>query len=192
MNYIELFERHSIISKIPLKNGAKELPTSVKAQVILMKVQYSELISDFEKNSQAALKELKDSSYPEFDALASKIEHMKDIDNRLLKFKEYKKDSTEPKPVKPSSEEISEADTIRKSEKEFEDMSAKLTKEFMETRTKLLEDEVSTTTPIKTLTKEEFAAIIDVVGDTEVVFPSGVKLQAEYFIEAVATFFVKS
>ena len=104
MNYIELFDKHAIISKLPLKVGNKELTSSMKAKVLLMKVQYNGIIESFEKEMQEALSELK-KDYPEFDKQAADIEKMRHIDEKLKAYKEYIGDK-EGKPSKPSDEEL--------------------------------------------------------------------------------------
>ena len=49
MNYIEVFNKHAIISKLPLKVGNRELRSCIKAKLFLLRVQYNNVIETFEK-----------------------------------------------------------------------------------------------------------------------------------------------
>ena len=186
MNYIELFDKHTIISKLPLKVGSKELTSSMKAKVLLMKVQYNCIIESFEKEMQEALNELK-KDYPEFDKQAADIEKMRHIDEKMKAYKEYKGEK-ESKPSKPSEEELKEAEKIRETETEFNNANKKLTKEYIDIRMEKLKEEVSLKE--KKFSFDEYTSIIELIGDTEVEI-NGQKLPAENFLSMIGSLFVE-
>jgi hypothetical protein len=88
MNYIEVFNKHAIISKLPLKVGNRELRSCIKAKLFLLRVQYNNVIETFEKEMQDVLKEIK-KDYPEFDSQASEIQKMYSINAKLKEYDEY-------------------------------------------------------------------------------------------------------
>lgn len=186
MNYIELFDKHAIISKLPLKVGSKELTSSMKAKVLLMKVQYNGIIESFEKEMQEALNELK-KDYPEFDKQAADIEKMRHVDEKMKAYKEYKGDKGS-KPSKPSEEELEEAEKIRETESEFNNVNKKLTKEYIDTRMEKLKEEVSLKE--KKFSFDEYTSIIELIGDSETEI-NGQKLPAENFLSMIGSLFVE-
>lgn len=186
MNYIEVFDKQAIISKLPLKVGSKEMESSMKAKVLLMRVQYNGIIQSFEKDMQEALMELK-KDYPDFDKQADDIEKMRHIDEKMKAYNEYTGEKDK-EPSKPSDDELKEADKIREFESEFEEVNKKLTKEYMDIRIEKLKENV--TLQEKKFTFDEYASIVDIIGDSEIEI-NGNKFDAENLLSIIGSLFVE-
>ena len=96
----EMFLKRLTLLNIPLSLEGKELPSELKAKIMLMRVAYDKAAKAFDDDMQQVLKEIKKEGY---DERAQKINHMKEIDGKEDATKEEKK----------------EADEIRKTEEDF-------------------------------------------------------------------------
>ena len=186
MNYIEVFNKHAIISKLPLRVGDRELRSCTKAKLFLLRVQYSNVIEAFEKEMQDVLKEIK-KDYPEFDSQASEIQKMYSINAKLKEYDEYDGEESK-RPEKPSDEDLKFAKEASKKEPEFKELNDKLTKEYIEARNQRLQDKAEFKE--KKFTEAEFAEIIEVIGDSDIEMEEGKNIKSEDFLSIVATLFI--
>lgn len=186
MNLQDVLNKRALISHVPLKIGNREMPDAIKAKVFLMRVQYNSIIDKFDKEMQDVLKEIK-KDYPEFDAQAADIEKMKSIDERLKAFKEYKGDKDK-NPAKPSEEEIKEADKIRETEKDFNQLNEKLTRQYIRARDEKIKEEVSIKE--RKFTIEEFSQVIGVIGSSPIEIEKK-EIPSEMFLYDIASLFVE-
>ena len=109
----EMFLKRLTLLNIPLSLEGKELPSELKAKIMLMRVAYDKAAKAFDDDMQQVLKEIKKEGY---DERAQKINHMKEIDGKEDATKEEKK----------------EADEIRKTEEDFNKETEELNKAYSE------------------------------------------------------------
>ena len=159
----EMFLKRLTLLNIPLSLEGKELPSELKAKIMLMRVAYDKAAKAFDDDMQQVLKEIKKEGY---DERAQKINHMKEIDGKEDATKEEKK----------------EADEIRKTEEDFN----KETEAYQE---KMKEE--CDMKPRK-FAFEGFAKIIELIGTDGAIkvkwnSPEALEIPKEEFISLIAT-----
>ena len=98
MTYEEILGKRNISSNIPLVYEGRELSREMKATVVLMKVSYDKVATEFDKDMQEVLKGLKKDG---FDDRSRDIQKMEEIDKR-----KEKNDNGEKDIVAPTDEEL--------------------------------------------------------------------------------------
>jgi len=185
MNYFDLLNRKAILGAIPLKIRDKELTSSMKASVLLMKVQYNQILEDLEKRMKTVLEDLK-KDYPNFDEQAKEIERKNDIERRFKAYNDYSGEADK-RPPAPSKEEMEEAKKIIETQASFNEDKKKIEDAYNEAYVKSLSEEVECKE--NKFTKEEFESIVDMIDDSEIEI-NGKKYKGEVFLSMIAELFV--
>lgn len=167
----EMFLKRLTLLNIPLSLEGKELPSELKAKIMLMRVAYDKAAKAFDDDMQQVLKEIKKEGY---DERAQNINRMKEIDGKEDATKEEKK----------------EADEIRKTEEDFNKETEELNKAYSEAYQQKLQED-SEMKP-KYLSFEGFTHIIDLIGTNGTIevkwnTPEPLKIPKEEFISLIAT-----
>lgn len=167
----EMFFKRLTLLNIPLSLEGKELPSELKAKIMLMRVAYDKAARAFDDDMQQVLKEIKKEGY---DERAQKINHMREIDGKEDATKEEKK----------------EADEIRKTEEDFNKETEELNKAYSEAYQQKLQED-SEMKP-KYLSFEGFTHITDLIGTNGTIevkwnTPEPLKIPKEEFIYFIAT-----
>ena len=167
----EMFLKRLTLLNIPLSLGDKELPSDLKAKIMLMRVSYDKGVKSFEDDMQQLVKEIKKEGY---DERAQNIKRMKEIDGKEDATKEEKK----------------EADEIRKTEEDFNKETEELNKAYSEAYQQKLQED-SEMKP-KYLSFEGFTHIIDLIGTNGTIevkwnTPEPLNIPKEEFISLIAT-----
>ncbi len=166
-----MFLKRLTLLNIPLSLEGKELPSELKAKIMLMRVAYDKAAKAFDDDMQQVLKEIKKEGY---DERAQKINRMKEIDGKEDATKEEKK----------------EADEIRKTEEDFNKETEELNKAYSEAYQEKMKEECDMK-PRK-FAFEGFAKIIELIGTDGAIkvkwdFPEALEIPKEEFISLIAT-----
>ena len=102
----EMFLKRLTLLNIPLSLEGKELPSELKAKIMLMRVAYDKAAKAFDDDMQQVIKEIKKEGY---DERAQKINHMKEIDGKEDATKEEKKEADFNKETEELNKAYSEA-----------------------------------------------------------------------------------
>ena len=167
----EMFLKRLTLLIITLSLEGKELPSELKAKIMLMRVAYDKAAKAFDDDMQQVLKEIKKEGY---DERAQKINHMKEIDGKEDATKEEKK----------------EADEIRKTEEDFNKETEELNKAYSEAYQEKMKEECDMK-PRK-FAFEGFAKIIELIGTDGAIkvkwnSPEALEIPKEEFISLIAT-----
>lgn len=167
----EMFLKRLTLLNIPLSLEGKELPSELKAKIMLMRVAYDKAAKAFDDDMQQVLKEIKKEGY---DERAQKINHMKEIDGKEDATKEEKK----------------EADEIRKTEEDFNKETEELNKAYSEAYQEKMKDECDMKP--RYFAFEGFTKIIELIGTDGAIkviwnSPEALEIPKEEFISLIAT-----
>ena len=157
MKNLELLNSYPIVMNIPLSYEGRELPSRLQAKLMLMRVGYDKAVSAFNEKIDEALNGFK----PEgFDNLVREIGRMESIEARQKAFEDWNGEGEGP--IKPSLDELNEAQKIR-SEK-MDEYKLK-TKDVWEKRCELNNQELDEecNACLRKLTEEEYASIVELV-----------------------------
>lgn len=167
----EMFLKRLTLLNIPLSLEGKELPSELKAKIMLMRVSYDKAAKAFDDDMQQVLKEIKKEGY---DERAQKINRMKEIDGKEDATKEEKK----------------EADEIRKTEADFNKETEELNKAYSEAYQEKMKEECDMKP--RYFAFEGFAKIIELIGTDGAIkvkwnSPEALEIPKEEFISLIAT-----
>lgn len=194
MTYNEVFEKSSIIKNLPIAFEGRVLPKGLPAKVVMVRVQYDNLIEAFEKEMQEkVLKELKKEG---FDERSQKFQEMEDIDKRKVAAETWKEGDVDSegkaveKPAMPSEEELKKADEIRKGKKDFDKELSELNDEYRHARIAKGAEEVDMKE--RKFTMDEFSELIEMIGQDEGnIKVNGTDIPKWAFINTIAAKFVE-
>lgn len=114
VTYEQALYNSRLVDALPLATEEKKLPAETAASVVMAQVAWATICKTFDENMAEALKQMKKDG---FDERAQEITKMEDIDKRVKAHAEW--DLKGEEPVKPSEDEIKEADKIRETSGAF-------------------------------------------------------------------------
>ena len=163
----------------------------MKATVVLMKVAYDKIASEFDKDMQEVLKGFKKEG---FDDRSKDMQRMNEIDKRKESFQSWKKGAKDENgndiqiPTAPTDEELKEAERIREGEEGFEEECKELEKSYQKAYSEKLKEEVKFTERMFSVSDlSEIIGMLGTDGDMEITI-NGVKnkIAKEAFISLIA------
>ena len=101
----EMFLKRLTLLNITLSLEGKELPSELKAKIMLMRVAYDKAAKAFDDDMQQVLKEIKKEGY---DERAQRINRMKEVDGKEDATKEEKKEAFQLANLTPKGQELFE------------------------------------------------------------------------------------
>lgn len=189
MNHIELMNKSVAIKNVPLMFEGRALSSKLQAKVVLIKVAYDKALMAFNEK----LREVYNGLKPEgFDELEAKVKKMEAVEAKDKAHKEWNGEGD--RPAEPTKEEKEEAAAIREKDlKTYEEQVKDLNGKFNEAYMQELKEDAAVKE--KTLTEDELAAIIEVIGtDGEMDFVNNegrkFKVNRCEFIDMIASAFV--
>lgn len=188
MKNIELMNKLVAIKNVPLTFEGRALPSKLQAKIVLIKVAYEKSVAAFNEKIREASGELK----PEgFDELEAKVAKMFAVEAKAKAHEEWNGEGE--KPEAPTQEEKDEAAAIREQDlKAYEEQKRDFVSKLNEAYAQELNEEAAVKE--KTLTEDELAEIIEVVGadgDMDLTGNDGMKHRVKRceFIELIASGF---
>lgn len=194
ITYREIFEKSSFIKNLPIAFEGRVLPKGMPAKVIMVRIQYDNLIEAFEKEmSGKVLEGLKKEGFSE---RCQKFQEMEDIDMRRAKAETWKEGDVDSegeaieKPSMPSEEELKKAEEIRKGKEDFDKECAELDEEYMQARKTRLSEEIDMKE--RKFTVDELSELIELIGlDEGTIKVNGRDVPKSIFINVIAAKFVE-
>lgn len=156
VTYEQALYNSRLVDALPLATEDKKLPAETAASVVMAQVAWATICKTFDDNMTEALKKMKKDG---FDERAQEITKMEDIDKRVKAHAEW--DLKGEEPVKPTEDEIKEADKIRETSGAFYAELAELNDVYLAARSKEFAKEVKDTPDA--FTRKELADIIDIL-----------------------------
>lgn len=190
MTYQDILLCNSLLSSIPFTIDGKNMAAGTVTGVLLCQVAYQNKVKECDEFMQEVLKKLKKEG---FDERNQRMQTMASTDKRMQEFNDWKegdKDSdgnVKPRPIKPTEEELKEADEIRKGKAAFDAELSELDKGYIAAYNEKMKEEVQMS---KKLTKdiyEDIVKFIGFIGDIEISGNNGqpLKVSREYFLRMV-------
>lgn len=156
VTYEQALYNSRLVDALPLATEEKKLPAETAASVVMAQVAWATICKTFDENMAEALKQMKKDG---FDERAQEITKMEDIDKRVKAHAEW--DLKGEEPVKPSEDEIKEADKIRETSGAFYAELTELNDVYLAARSKQFAKAVKDTPDA--FTRKELADIIDIL-----------------------------
>lgn len=179
MKNIELMNKLVAIKNVPLTFEGRALPSKLQAKIVLIKVAYEKAVAAFNEKMREVSGLMKPEGFDELEAKAKAHE-------------EWKGEGE--KPETPTQEEKDEAAAIREQDlKAYEELKKDFVSRLNEAYAQELNEEAAVKE--KTLTEDELAEIIEVVGadgDMDFTGNDGMKRRVKRceFIDLIASAFV--
>lgn len=158
MDYNKIMFGHNLVESIPFNVGQMSLDSNSAVELAMLQVAYKKAVSNLNEFMQETVKRLKKDG---FDERTAKINRMNDIDRRFAQYNEWQEDNG-PRPEKPASEELAEADEIRQTKAAYDKELAELNESYNKAYTKKLSEEVHDAP--SGMSKDLFKAVIEMMG----------------------------